>query len=127
MGDRSTSCTSSSGRGRSSRKCTRKRKNSKLPQEPEDQPSSAKKHQQVSCAGGESSSSSRRQPQLDPCNPLGYLPGRQIDDRVDWCRRLLDNRLAHSQNFFRKDLYSHFGCINAIEFSSQGDLLVSGE
>lgn len=34
--------------------------------------------------------------------------------------------LKRAQNLFRKDLYSHYGCVNAIEFSHDGEWLVSG-
>ncbi|CAK9814260.1 DDB1- and CUL4-associated factor 5 [Anthophora quadrimaculata] len=60
------------------------------------------------------------------CNPLSYLVERQIDDKVDHCKRLVNARFESSENLFRKDLLSHYGCVNAIEFSNQGDLLVSG-
>ncbi|KAG7202814.1 hypothetical protein KM043_009971 [Ampulex compressa] len=60
------------------------------------------------------------------CNPLSYIVARQIDDKIDHCKRLFNARLECSENLFRKDLLSHYGCVNAIEFSSQGDLLVSG-
>ncbi|XP_053994567.1 DDB1- and CUL4-associated factor 5 [Hylaeus volcanicus] len=60
------------------------------------------------------------------CNPLSYLITRQIDNKVDHCKRLVNARFETSENLFRKDLLSHYGCVNAIEFSNQGDLLVSG-
>ncbi|XP_031833772.1 DDB1- and CUL4-associated factor 5 isoform X2 [Nomia melanderi] len=60
------------------------------------------------------------------CNPLSYLITRQIDNKVDHCKRLVNARFNTSENLFRKDLLSHYGCVNAIEFSNQGDLLVSG-
>ena len=60
------------------------------------------------------------------CNPLSYLIGRQIDDKVNHCKRLVNARFKNSENLFKKDLLSHYGCVNAIEFSNQGDLLVSG-
>ncbi|XP_017891956.1 DDB1- and CUL4-associated factor 5 isoform X2 [Ceratina calcarata] len=59
-------------------------------------------------------------------NPLSYLIQRQIDGKVDQCKRLVNARFEYSENLFRKDLLSHYGCVNAIEFSNQGDLLVSG-
>lgn len=59
-------------------------------------------------------------------NPLPYIIARQIDDKVDYCKRLVNARLRTSENLFRRDLLSHYGCVNAIEFSEQGDLLVSG-
>ncbi|KZC10050.1 PREDICTED: DDB1- and CUL4-associated factor 5 [Dufourea novaeangliae] len=60
------------------------------------------------------------------CNPLSYLITRQIDNKVDHCKRLVNARFETSETLFRKDLLSHYGCVNAIEFSNQGDLLVSG-
>ncbi|XP_015609773.1 DDB1- and CUL4-associated factor 5 [Cephus cinctus] len=59
-------------------------------------------------------------------NPISYVIRRQIDDRTDHCKRLVCARLDRSENLFRKDLLSHYGCVNAIEFSQQGDLLASG-
>lgn len=60
-------------------------------------------------------------------NPLSYFVARQTDDKVDYCKRLVNARFESSENLFRKDLLSHYGCVNAIEFSNQGDLLVSGK
>ncbi|XP_012523376.1 DDB1- and CUL4-associated factor 5 [Monomorium pharaonis] len=57
---------------------------------------------------------------------LSYVLARQIDDKVDYCRSLINARFENSENLYRKDLLSHYGCVNAIEFSNQGDLLVSG-
>lgn len=61
------------------------------------------------------------------CSVLSYVLARQIDDRLDYCRRLVNARFENSENLYRKDLLSHYGCVNAIEFSNQGDLLVSGQ
>ncbi|XP_011636836.1 DDB1- and CUL4-associated factor 5 isoform X1 [Pogonomyrmex barbatus] len=60
------------------------------------------------------------------CSALSYVLARQIDDKVDYCRTLVNARFENSENLYRKDLLSHYGCVNAIEFSNQGDLLVSG-
>ncbi|XP_047355717.1 integrin alpha-8-like isoform X1 [Vespa velutina] len=59
-------------------------------------------------------------------SPLSYVFSRQVDDKIDHCKRLVNSRFGGSENLFRKDLLSHYGCVNAIEFSRQGDLLVSG-
>lgn len=59
-------------------------------------------------------------------SPLSYIFARQIDDKIDHCKRLVNSRFSESDSLFRKDLQSHYGCVNAIEFSRQGDLLVSG-
>lgn len=61
------------------------------------------------------------------CSALSYVLARQIDDKIDYCRGLINARFENSENLYRKDLLSHYGCVNAIEFSNQGDLLVSGE
>ena len=61
------------------------------------------------------------------CSALSYVLARQIDDKIDYCRSLTNARFANAENLYRKDLLSHYGCVNAIEFSNQGDLLVSGE
>lgn len=59
-------------------------------------------------------------------NPLSCVLTRQINDNVNYCKRLVNSRLETSDNMYRKDLLSHYGCVNAIEFSKQGDLIVSG-
>ncbi|XP_015120228.1 DDB1- and CUL4-associated factor 5 [Diachasma alloeum] len=59
-------------------------------------------------------------------NPISCFLSRQVEDRVDYCKRLVDERLDKSKNLFRKDLLSHYGCVNAIEFLKDGDLIVSG-
>ena len=60
-------------------------------------------------------------------NPMSYVFNRQINDKIDHRERLVKARLENSENLFRKNLLSHYGCVNAIEFSNQGDLLVSGK
>jgi len=43
-------------------------------------------------------------------------------------KSIVNHHLAEcGQEVFRKNLFAHFGCINAIEFSHDGELLVSGE
>lgn len=61
------------------------------------------------------------------CSALSYVIARQIDYKIDYCKSLLNARFVNSENLYRKNLVSHYGCVNAIEFSNQGDLLVSGE
>ena len=62
-----------------------------------------------------------------------YLDQRTCHSaRTDWSPGLsstvfMSRRLDHSKNLYHKDLYAHYGCVNAIEFSTEGDLLVSGE
>lgn len=60
-------------------------------------------------------------------NPLGYIINRQFNDGVDLKRKLFKERFARARNLFRKDLNAHYGCVNAIEFSTEGELLVSGK
>lgn len=61
-------------------------------------------------------------------NPIVHLLNRQIGNNINYFRRnLFRERLASVRNLYRKNLVSHFGCVNAIEFSSAGDLLISGD
>lgn len=59
-------------------------------------------------------------------NPLNYVVERQYRDGLVIKNRIFKERLAQARNFYRKDLFSHYGCVNAIEFSEEGELLVSG-
>jgi len=76
------------------------------------------------CEGGDGA---REFAHPSECSALSYVLARQIDDKIDYCRNLINARFDNSENLYRKDLLSHYGCVNAIEFSNQGDLLVSGE
>lgn len=65
---------------------------------------------------------------VEGANPIGHLLNRQIGNNIYYFRRnLYRERLANARNLYRKNLVSHYGCVNAIEFSSSGDLLVSGK
>ncbi|XP_065081570.1 uncharacterized protein LOC135704072 [Ochlerotatus camptorhynchus] len=60
-------------------------------------------------------------------NILGHLVSRELGDTVDNFRNnLFHERLRIARNLYKKDLVSHYGCVNAIEFSQEGQLLVSG-
>lgn len=50
-----------------------------------------------------------------------------IDACSTFQSNLFKDRLSMSKNLFKKDLVAHFGCVNAIEFSEEGDWLISGE
>lgn len=83
-----------------------------------------------SCEGGGAAGGGAEAEEManpSECSALSYVLARQIDDRHDYCRRLVNARFENSENLYRKDLLSHYGCVNAIEFSNQGDLLVSGQ
>lgn len=60
-------------------------------------------------------------------NPLGYLIERESRDSLIIRNKLFKERLAGARNLYRKDLLAHYGCVNAIEFSQEGNLLVSGK
>lgn len=60
------------------------------------------------------------------CSPLNYVCTREKCDLLAQPTGMLRSRLKSATNLFRKDLYSHYGCVNAIEFSKDGDWLVSG-
>lgn len=62
-----------------------------------------------------------------PINPISYIVQRQYDTSVYIKNELFNKRLASAKNLFRKDLLSHYGCVNAIEFSNEGELLISGK
>lgn len=41
---------------------------------------------------------------------------------------MLDTHFKDTKDpYYRKDLLHHFGCVNAVEFSRDGSLMVSGE
>jgi hypothetical protein len=61
-----------------------------------------------------------------PLNPLRHIIERQYKDNVFIKNKIFKERLAKARNLYRKDLLAHYGCVNAIEFSAEGDLLVSG-
>lgn len=60
-------------------------------------------------------------------NPICNLNDRQIgNDACNFREKLFRQRLASVQCMYRKDLLSHYGCVNAIEFSADGEHLISG-
>lgn len=72
--------------------------------------------------------SSRPSPSPRGPNPLAHLSARQSGDNIiNFRTNLYRERMNIAKNLYRKDLVSHFGCVNAIEFSSEGELLISGE
>lgn len=61
-------------------------------------------------------------------NPIANLINRQIgNDLFNFREKLYRERLASVQCMYRRDLVFHYGCVNAIEFSADGELLVSGK
>lgn len=63
---------------------------------------------------------------VEGANPINHLSNRQIGNNIFYFRQnLFRERLASAKNLFRKNLVAHYGCVNAIEFSSMGDLLIS--
>lgn len=58
-------------------------------------------------------------------SPITYLNKREYG-LSEVKSQLFTNRLNAAKNLYRKDLVCHFGCVNAIEFSKNGELLVSG-
>ncbi|KAL3286132.1 hypothetical protein HHI36_000644 [Cryptolaemus montrouzieri] len=59
-------------------------------------------------------------------NPLCYIIERQYQRNYVIKPKLFSERLASARNLYRKDLLAHYGCVNAIEFSKEGELLISG-
>lgn len=39
---------------------------------------------------------------------------------------IIDEHLEHSDTFYYKDLLGHYGCVNTVEFSNDGNFMVSG-
>lgn len=81
-------------------------------------------------------------------NPVTHLLGRELTGSLNchtsisnkvafsnssdcWSsdsnKLLIRQRFASAKNLYRKDLFSHFGCVNAIEFSRNGEWLLSGK
>ncbi|KAG8237894.1 hypothetical protein J437_LFUL017042 [Ladona fulva] len=61
-----------------------------------------------------------------PASPLNYILNRKYRDQYLLGKSFLRERLGLASNLYRKDLLAHYGCVNAIEFSNEGELLVSG-
>ncbi|CAG9860016.1 unnamed protein product [Phyllotreta striolata] len=59
-------------------------------------------------------------------NPINYIIERQYKDNIFIKNKLYSARLSKARNLYRKDLLAHYGCVNAIEFSLDGEYLVSG-
>ncbi|CAG2112092.1 unnamed protein product, partial [Medioppia subpectinata] len=61
-------------------------------------------------------------------NTTRNVLSREYNDLL--CRKystdLLRSRFESAQDLYHKDLFSHYGCVNAIEFSDNGQYLVSG-
>ena len=57
------------------------------------------------------------------------LRGREVFGTPLRCfkQEVIGHRVAHSQSLMKKDLRGHFGCVNAIEFSSNGKFIASGK
>lgn len=61
-------------------------------------------------------------------NPFSHLINRQLgSNKTDFRANLFSEHLKIAKNLYKKDLVSHYGCINAIEFSTEGELLISGK
>lgn len=59
-------------------------------------------------------------------SPVPYLTRRELGLVPDIKSHFFNNRLNAARNLYRRDLVCHYGCVNAIEFSNNGELLVSG-
>ncbi|KFM76065.1 DDB1- and CUL4-associated factor 5, partial [Stegodyphus mimosarum] len=55
-----------------------------------------------------------------------YLNRQQYYGESWGALRMINYRFKFSKNLYSKDLYAHYGCVNAIEFSNDGEWLVSG-
>lgn len=59
-------------------------------------------------------------------SPLPYINKREYGLIPAVRSQFFNNRLLSARNLYRKDLSCHFGCVNAIEFSNNGEILISG-
>lgn len=59
-------------------------------------------------------------------SPFTYITKREYGFLHNLKAQLFNKRLDAAKNLYRRDLVCHFGCVNAIEFSGNGELLVSG-
>ena len=60
-------------------------------------------------------------------NPLRYITMRAENAAFSSHQFLMKRRLADATSLYRRDLKSHYGCVNAIEFSTDGLNIVSGK
>lgn len=61
-------------------------------------------------------------------NIVSQLNQREIGENTRYFRQnIFESRLSIARNLYKRDLLSHFGCVNSVEFSNDGNLLVSGE
>lgn len=55
-----------------------------------------------------------------------YLNHQQYTGANYGGMQMINRRLQFSKSLYSKDLYAHYGCVNAVEFSNDGEWLVSG-
>ncbi|KAL7301518.1 hypothetical protein TKK_0005952 [Trichogramma kaykai] len=65
-------------------------------------------------------------PDKSSFNTAKFVFNRQFNNKTNHQNLIMDARLHYSKNLFKKNLYSHYGCVNAVEFSKDGELLISG-
>jgi len=61
-----------------------------------------------------------------PGHPVKYMLHRSSFDHGPFYRNIVNWQFEKAKSLYRKNLLAHFGCVNAIEFSKDGNLLVSG-
>ena len=59
-------------------------------------------------------------------NPIHYLYSRQVYGKPTHQEKVNNERINSAKSLYHTDLYSHYGCVNALEFSPNGDFLFSG-
>ncbi|GFY50484.1 DDB1- and CUL4-associated factor 5 [Trichonephila inaurata madagascariensis] len=57
---------------------------------------------------------------------IHYLDNLQYNGKEHSNVRMINRRFEFSKYLYSKDLFAHYGCVNAIEFSNDGEWLVSG-
>lgn len=59
-------------------------------------------------------------------NMCKALYRREIQDSVSFHKLICDRHNMKDELLYKRNLIAHFGCVNAIEFSNNGQFLVSG-
>lgn len=57
---------------------------------------------------------------------IHYLNHQQYIGGNHGGMQMINRRLQFCKSLYSKDLYAHYGCVNAVEFSNDGEWLVSG-
>jgi len=60
-------------------------------------------------------------------NTLKYLINRELKFQRHGHDAFFQKRFDYASNLYSKDLKSHYGCVNSVEWSNSGEYMVSGK